>query len=460
MTPPPNGAPDDSLWTPESGQWLETTTARVAQDGYGWMQAVHWVADGGRYRPRRSHGPAFGESTVRVARELVRFSPCRPGVTHLSQRLSLSERSIQYHLQMLRQAGLLAYVQRGTRVRAQGRRASEFARVIPVEFDRCLGIRVTGTGALRRPVGIAESGRAAIAALGRKAARGGMRRGPRRRPRPGARTPVRGPAATAPPCTPKEVATPGIPPTGSTHLPSEAERAGRTTPARRPARRGPGLLNAVGRRYRLAAELIRQVDWLGRCDTPRIAWVIRHVADAGWTVDEVRAWLHARGEADTVRRPSGLLATLLRGAESVLDTPHKRAAAVADWRDARSATARRHQAWQPEPSPPRSRAVRELVAASLAAAPPAEAGPVPAALPAPRPADGPQVLAPDDAALLRETAWGEFMLGDSALVRSAVRTWGPERAAAVYGEVLVRRVLGLTRATSLLTLAGPRGGRP
>ncbi|MFZ3492006.1 transcriptional regulator [Streptomyces sp. 5.8] len=439
MSAPGTARAEGLLWTPEPGQWLSTTTGRIASDGYGWMQAVHWVAGGGHYRPRRTHGPAFGDTTVRVANELVRFSPCRPGVGHLSRRLGLSERSIQYHLQMLRQAGLLAYVERGTRVRSQGRRASEFVRIVPAAFDRELGVRVVGSGARRRPVGIAESGRAEMAALGRKAVR------PARRPR------CR-PATTR--CTPMGVATPSTSPTGDTRLPPETALASGRSPR---SATTPGRLNEVGRRFRLAAELIRRVGWLGGCSTPRIAWIVRHVADAGWTVDEVLAWLHARGEANDVRRPSGLLATLLKGAESLLDTPHKRAAAVEDWRDSRAAAERRHRSWQPAPNPPRSRAVRNLVEAALAPRPLIGLRPAP---PSARQRCGRQSLAPAEVALLRETAWAEFMLGDSTLVRSAVWAWGSERAAEVYGEALVRRVLELARATSLLTLTDPRGGRP
>lgn len=444
MSAPGSVRTEDLLWTPEAGQWVSTTTGRIASDGYGWMQAVHWVADGGHYRPRRAHGPAFGDTTVRIANELVRFSPCRPGVDYLARRLGLSERTVQYHLQMLRQAGLLAYVQRGTRVRAQGRRASEFARIVPAAFDHCLGVRVIGTGVRRRPVGMAEAGRAEMAALGRKAVRSARRRRPRAGRR---RVPAR--------CTPRGVATLALSPTGDTRLPSEAKlgRGNPPTPTSRTSTSKTGRLNAVGRRFRLAAELIRRVGWLGRSSTPRIAWIVRHVADAGWTADEVLAWLHTRGEADLVRRPSGLLATLLQGAETLLDTPQKRAMAVEDWRDSRAAGERRHRGWLPATNAPRSRAVRELVTTALVPRPRTDLRPAPAA---PRATLDGRPLAPADTALLRETARAEFMLGDSTLVRSAVRAWGSERAAEVYGEELVRRVLGLARATGLLTLAGPR----
>lgn len=57
---------------------------------------------------------------------------------------------------------------------------------------------------------------------------------------------------------------------------------------------------------------------------------------------DVRGWLHLRGEAARVRRDSGLLAALLAGAETVLDTPTKRAATIEQWRGAQEA-ARRHR---------------------------------------------------------------------------------------------------------------------
>ncbi|MGW2421377.1 hypothetical protein ACWC0C_19385 [Streptomyces sp. NPDC001709] len=79
---------------------------------------------------------------------------------------------------------------------------------------------------------------------------------------------------------------------------------------------------------------------------PRIAWVIRDVADAGWSCDEVLAWLHIRGAAEHVRRPSGLLATLLATALEALDTEAKRKTAVEQWRDSRRAARERHVEWE------------------------------------------------------------------------------------------------------------------
>ncbi|MGX5185755.1 hypothetical protein ACWKT5_23760 [Streptomyces avermitilis] len=92
--------------------------------------------------------------------------------------------------------------------------------------------------------------------------------------------------------------------------------------------------------------------------------MIRDVADAGWSCDEVLAWLHIRGAADHVRRPSGLLATLLATALEALDTEPKRRAAVEQWRDSRRAARERHVEWEGPWRAPSSHALSKQVSAA------------------------------------------------------------------------------------------------
>ncbi|MFE7610600.1 hypothetical protein [Streptomyces celluloflavus] len=61
----------------------------------------------------------------------------------------------------------------------------------------------------------------------------------------------------------------------------------------------------------MAGKSTCQVPWVGRASVPRIVWILREVSDeAGWTVDEVIAFLdrdhgHDRDHApDLVHRPS------------------------------------------------------------------------------------------------------------------------------------------------------------
>lgn len=245
LLPAPRPPADDDavsvlpmLFVPEACQWLSTTTGRVALEGYSWMQAVHWVAGYGLYVPRRhrSHGPrALGPTTVRVAQELAQLSPCRPGIEYLVRRTGLSERTVEYHLGMLREAGLLAYVVRGTRIRGAAAQASEFALMVPPEFDAALGIRTvlrddTAPEYTRAPCGIAEAGRELMAKLGRKAARKvrksrsrtalksgskasvkGARKGAQQQPVTGASGQVR--------CTPMQGGTSASPSAGGTYSP-------------------------------------------------------------------------------------------------------------------------------------------------------------------------------------------------------------------------------------------------
>lgn len=466
------------LWVPEARQWLSTSAGRIAPDGYSWMQGVHWVAGSGLYQPRRhrSHGPrAFGRTTVFIAQLLSELSPCRPGVEYLMRRTGLCERAVQNHLQILREAGLLAYIVKGTRRRGESPQASEFALMLPPEFDAALGIRTAGEGSGRRMTGIAESSRKVMAKLAAKAARKVRR--PRstassRAASKGAGKGVSEASVTAVSvvsrCTPMGGGSSSVSAAGGNSFPPESKLAsgGAESPTAKKFKakaRGRRRLNRVGRRYQLARELTQELDWLRGCSVPRIAWVARHVADAGWTVADVRAWLHfRRGDVTRVRRGSGLLAALLAGAEGVLDTPAKRAEAVAQWRGAQEA-ARRHRIQQVRAQrerfegdweAPRSSAVTLQVSQAFAHVQEVAHGgrnqdQVPAA-----DALCEQGLVDPQFYQLRAQAKGELMRGVTDLIDLAVDSMGREAAERIYGADLVRRARQLASAarSSLMTL--------
>ncbi|MFD3931737.1 transcriptional regulator [Streptomyces sp. NPDC058614] len=462
-----------ALYVPEARQWLSTSAGRIALEGYSWMQAVHWVAGSGLYRPRlyRAHGPrSFGPTTVFVAQLLAELSPCRPGIEYLMRRTGLSERAVQNHLQMLRETGLLAYLSKGTRVSGEPPQASEFARMIPVEFDDALGIRTAGEGTGRRMTGIAESGRELMARLAKLAARKVRRRSTTssRTGAKGARKAASGASGTAVSgesrCTPMGGGADGSSTAGTTSFPPESKLAsgGSKSPVPKKSKAKAGgrrKLNAVGRRFQLARELTRELDWLRGCSVPRIAWVARTVADAGWTVTDVKAWLHLRGEAAHVRRGSGLLAVLLSNAVTVLDTPAKRAAAVEQWRGAQEA-ARRHriqqvrartERYEGDWQAPSSRSVqREVEAAFVQVRETVNGG---------RHQDqgvAAESSTPTEAemALLRQEAEQQLAVGDTSLIVVAIDAMGRQTAEHVYGERLVRRALQLESCSrsSLMTI--------
>jgi hypothetical protein len=319
-----------------ASQWLHATTGRIATCAHSWMQAVHWVAGSGLYTPSRSHGPRWGATTIAIAQEIAALKECRPGIDYLARKLKVAERTVQYHLGMLREAGLLVYRSKGTRLSGIGGRASEFERIIPLEFDEALGIRTTGEGVQRRPVGAAPEHRSLLGKLAKKAARK-----TRRRPR---RTPVSGKAR----CTPMEGGTSASSSAANTYSPPESKLASgeAKSPTQKKSNRGPQKpkkLNRVGRRYQLARELVAQVPWLSRASVPRIAWVVRHVADAGWTALEVQAAAEQFPvSADDARRPSGLLAYRLASCHLLYTTPERRKTLVEAWQESRAAEQARH----------------------------------------------------------------------------------------------------------------------
>ena len=459
------------LWVPSSQQWIATTAGRVAADGYSWMQAVHWVIASGCYVPARSHGPReMGRTTVRLAQELAKLAPCRPGVEFLARKLQVKERTVEYHLSMLRESGLLVYIERGTRVRGERARASEFALVIPVEFDRALGIRTAGEGTGRRMVGIAEAGRELIARMGDKAARKWRAARPKRSAKASVKAaddsvdqgagPVQHPvpqnasgvSGDDSRCTPMEGGSSVCLSDGPSLLPPESKLAsggqskhtGNEDLAAGVGCRKRRVLNRVGRRYQLARELVQQVPWLSQAAVPRIAWVVRELSDAGWTTEEVLGWLETTQAPSQVRRPSAFLAARVKAAHLVITTPVQRAALAEARRDSKRSQAARHtEAWDQDWTPPRSRAIRREVEQRLS-----ELGRGPVQADAP-------VFGEDDQVLLEDLTRVEVLqLRDLARNRPELVVMAFES----MGEAYTRRLYTNAVVDQLLRIPAPGSG--
>lgn len=364
LTTPPaealRAAPDGELFVPEAAQWIARTTGRLAPDAYSWMQAVHWFHDHGPRAHSRSHGPLrIGRTTMRLAVVLARLKECRPGVDTLAAWLNVSERTIQYHLGLLREAGLLAYLSKGTRISGIGGRASEFARTVPRTFDEALGLRTGPSEDYIRAVhGIDEPHRTLMARLGKKALRS-LKKNPAKRTNRPVGSGISAPSS----CTPRGVSTSTSSPTGINSLPPESklEDGQHKSPSPKKPTTRRKKLNAVGRRHQLAYELVQQLPWLHRAAVPRIAWIVRHVADAGWTAAEVIAVVSQEAPARHVSRPSGFLASRLNGAHLLYDTETKRQKIVTWWRESRRAEQDRHAEWLGDWQAPASRAVARQV---------------------------------------------------------------------------------------------------
>ncbi|MFD0375076.1 transcriptional regulator [Streptomyces sp. NPDC127112] len=428
-----------------SAQRLTSTAGRIANGAYSWMQAVHWVHRFARYTSSRAHGPGrLNDTTLRLAQELSRLTPCRPGVAYLVRRLRVSVRTVKYHLGLLRESGLLTYVVIGTRLPGGLNRASEFALTIPAAFDRALGIRTRASDTYIRAItGVSEHGRPVLAFLGRAA-----RRSTRR---PGSHATTR--RTATPRCTPIPGRSSRSSPPGTTSLPPEAKPDSGYDARVRPERRTVvSPMNAVGRRHQLARELIQQVRWLARAHTPRIAWVVRHVADAGWTAEEVIAVLAQREPARTVHRPSGFLADRLRGAHELYGTAARRQAVVAWWRDSHRAHQMRHTEWDTSWNAPLSASVTHAVETAFdrLCLPPHGSG-----------ADGTAAGSPSSEAQAghagRDTLTATQVkdlraaaVYDPSLITTAIEFCGEAHALRLYGTELVVRTRRMTSAGRLV----------
>jgi len=276
-------------------QWVATTPSRVVVDRFSWLQAVHWVHGAGVYEPSRNHGPRFGDTTVRLAQLLADLSPCRPSIEYLMRRLKAAERTVQYHLDMLREAGLLAYIEQGSRYAVEGssrpaRRASHFAWTVPVAFDVALGIRTIGEGPDRRAVGIAEERRSLIGELAAKAAR--KVRKPRRR---GARcTPMVGGTTHCVSSTSEgdeKTTAVGRVEEKSIRETGTAKAADRNGPRRRTVlgQVVTAAMQAVG--DKLARSAYRRVPWVRSATHDQLRWVLNDAAGQGWDEQRTVAWL-------------------------------------------------------------------------------------------------------------------------------------------------------------------------
>ncbi|TLQ39385.1 helix-turn-helix domain-containing protein [Streptomyces marianii] len=424
---------------PSNGQWMSTTAGRIAPSGEAWLEAVYWFYKYGPYSSTSSHGPKkFGDTTLRMARKIAHLTECRPSVGKLVEWLNLSKRTVQYHLGILRESGLLTYRSKGTRVCGVGSRASEFERTIPQIFDDAAGLRTGPSDTLIRSVrGFAPERIPLLKELHTAARKPRRQKRTKRANRPARRTP----SGTSS-CTPMVGSTSSSSTAGDLSSPSESKLASGKRKSPTPKKPTPKL-NKTGRRYQLAAQLIQQIGWLGRAATPRIAWICRHVADAGWSADEVIAVVGLEAPARRVHRPSGFLASRLKGAHLLYDTPAKRAALVDHWRDTRRAERDRHAEWWADDCRmPASRAVaREVEAAFAQLQQPTD----------PAPAERELDLDDDGLVDLKQLTRDEVIelraaaLKDPALVRATVNTCGETYARRLYTSALVDQVQRVAR---------------
>ncbi|MFI6341090.1 hypothetical protein [Streptomyces sp. NPDC050535] len=250
------------------------------------------------------HHPKAGPTTLRLAAAFAsRMHRSQHGhvpfnVAATVEELGLSRRTVLNHARYLRELGLIAWVEHGSRrnvlrTRHSGQwqsshgyrgTATIYAPVAPPAWDHARGHRIDGSGYRARLIGVTEAGRArAIAAARHRARNTGQQRSRR--------------------CTPSVVVT-----SASSH-PQVVDRGKKDTPRRRQhhgARRTRSWVTPAECRHAIALteRLQREVWWLYAAGSRPLAYALRPLIQAGWTEQQLAAELSTWGVPAHLQDPA------------------------------------------------------------------------------------------------------------------------------------------------------------
>ncbi|WP_329529529.1 hypothetical protein [Streptomyces sp. NBC_01462] len=286
-TSPRPAAQHFELITQREAQEIRSTASRQLRRANDFLAAA-------RYMVR--HHPQAGATTIRLATAFAaRMHRSRHGHVAFNldatvRELGVSRRTILNHARYLRELGLIAWVEHGSKhnvVRTRrgnafgpgdGYRgtATIYAPVAPPDFDRRQGHRVRGTGYRARLIGYTDKGRARALAAVRSRAR-------RARTAPGRR------------CTPSVVVT-----SAPSHLQvvtgekKNTRRSRQQTGARRWPRT-PFTAGECQQAIALTEQVQREVWWLYTACSRRLAHALRPLIAAGWSAVQLAAELATWG---------------------------------------------------------------------------------------------------------------------------------------------------------------------
>ncbi|MGW2082217.1 hypothetical protein ACWCOW_35785 [Streptomyces sp. NPDC001939] len=161
-------------------QQLATTASRRTRRG-DFLRAASWAITKARLHPRAN------ATTLRVARDLAHRLTADGQVAYAREamwrRLGISRRTLERHVAVLRELGLLVWAVHGCRTNTKPARSGEwagtatiYAAVVPRVWDEALGHRVRGHGYHARLVGYTEQGRELAITEARRTLRGDHRR--------------------------------------------------------------------------------------------------------------------------------------------------------------------------------------------------------------------------------------------------------------------------------------------
>ncbi|MGW9214306.1 ArsR family transcriptional regulator [Embleya sp. NPDC055664] len=260
--------------------------------------------------------PRLNGTTLTLARALCAYadhddgSDIRPGHARLMAATGLSLPSVRRHLRWLREAGLLEHVARGTRCPGGVRLAAEYAATIPAAWDERELAHLEALYALD-----ANSSPATETTPAPSSMNGG----------PVLAATIDEPHTDTPPNP-----VPHLDP--DTYVDDGLNRAGTHGRTReRGATAGPGKAGRRRldprpgtrrwRRWELARHVRSRVLLVARERVGRLASALRGVADRGWTVGDVVAWLTVSPLPLLVLFPVAWLRARLEGATAVWPEP-------------------------------------------------------------------------------------------------------------------------------------------
>ncbi|MFD7919565.1 hypothetical protein ACFV3R_10105 [Streptomyces sp. NPDC059740] len=160
-------------------QEIGTTASRRCRRG-DFLRAATWAIAEGLH-------PKAGDTTLRVARDLAarlnadgHVAYCREAMW---RRLGISRRTLERHIAVLRELGLLVWAVHGSRTNTRPAGSGEwagtatiYAAVVPRAWDTALGHRISGHGYHARHIGYTDHGRAMAIADARRRTTGHGRR--------------------------------------------------------------------------------------------------------------------------------------------------------------------------------------------------------------------------------------------------------------------------------------------
>lgn len=284
---------------------LATTASRQLRRANDFLAAVRFMVGAGIH-------PRAGRTTLRLADVFAQRMRCSKeghfpfSIDKTARELGLQRRAILNHARYLRELGLLAYVEHGSKTNVIRTRlgdawkagngyrgtATLFAAVAPPAWDEAMGRRISGTGYTARVVGVTEDGRAQAREEARR----------RAATRASARRTACTPSVMVPQDHRKPEVVGGKKDTRRKRAP-RPQQAPHSNDTQHPRTSPAQCAQAVA----FAQQLQREVWWLGRSSARRLGYVLRPLLAAGWTWQSLAAELLTWGVPGHLRDPAAYL---------------------------------------------------------------------------------------------------------------------------------------------------------